>query len=1091
MENKALAVTGSKGGGGSPSTPKEAADSLHSVSTIRILLGLGEGEFDISEVSPKTIMLNNTPLQNPDGSWNYPDVRWEVRAGTQTQEPIAGFPAVESETEVGTSLRYGTPWVQSFNNLAINAVSVRIGFPSLFSQDAKTGDVNGTTVRYHIDVQTDGGAFQTVGNFELTGKTTTGNYERSHRIDLPKATTGWQVRVVRDTPDSTSSRLGNDTTMKAYVQIVDAKLRYPHTALLYVEFDAKQFQNIPKISVLTRGRIIRVPNNYDPVSRTYNSTWDGGFKWAWTNNPAWIFYDLCAEPRFGIGKRMQRNGIPMVDKWELYRIGQRCDQMVPDGRGGNGTEPRFTLDVYIASRAEAWQVVNDLAAVFAGMMWWGGGQLNVQSDMPGDIAHIITRASVIGGKIIYNSGSQRNRFSTFVVNYCDPNNHYQDRPAAGQIIDLVKRYGANQLEMTAIGCTRETEAQRRGQWALYTNSFDRTASWKVGIEGLAYRPGQIVALADERLAGRVMGGRVGEGATRQNITTDCKTDAAAGDTFIVRTKSGNIEKQAITKVTQDAAGNSVLFLGVPLSSDVEPDSVFVIDSGQLALQMYRVTSVRYNPEDNNFDCAGVVYMASKYDVIDRGARLDERPISLIDTGTIAAPKNIIITSYEALIQSQRITTMRVDWDAVLGEKTAAGTIGGAVAYEAQWRRNSNDWINIQRTGLTSFEVPGIYEGDYYVRVRAINAGEASSIWADAVMVHLSGRQGDVPAPIGLAAAPLLYGIAWSWAFGPDSDDTLLTELSYRVPGDATERHLTNESYPSTNYQQMGITPGQRVFVRARCQDRMGNLSPWTDWVEGQSNADADDYLAGIASGFLTDKDGQQLTEQLQGNFEMQMQTLLNQGYIIDEQMAQYGNVKAAVAQMKKVQADANRAFAEFQTVVTAQLGEQYATIQQKMTSIFDAETGGEAMYSLNAGVKYNGQYYDAGMVISVVADGAGYRSRIGLNADQFVLLSGQGDVTYSPFSVINGVVFINTALIGKATIDGAQIKDATIRSAHIQDSIQSDTWTNSGGAYGWRISKTQGFQFIGQTSRNVRLDDTGLGIYDSAGIERFKAGFLG
>ncbi len=468
-----------------------------------MLLALGEGEF-AGGLDATRIFLDGTPLGNADGSMNFENVSWDFRPGTQTQMPIPGFPAVENETSIGVSLTKATPWTRAISNTQIDAVLVRIGIPGLQQQE-NDADIVGTTVAYHIDVAVDGGAYKTMLTKTVTEKLSS-LYELTHRINLPKATTGWQIRVVRDTADSTSQMLQNKTQVQAITEVIDARLRYPHTALLYVSFNAKAFSNIPKISCKPKGRVIRIPQNYDPDARTYSGTWDGTFKWGWTNNPAWIWFDVLTEPRFGLGRRVT---VDMLDKWELYRIAQRCDQQVPDGKGGTGTEPRFMFDVYIQSQADAWQVIKDIAAGFNGMTFWGNNMFNVVSDMPADTSklQILTRASVVG-KPTYSSGSEKTRFSSALINFSDPDNHYQDRTTAVMFPDLVKQFKFKQTQLTAIGCTRESEAQRRGGWAVYSNSLDRIITLQTGLDGFAYVPGTVFAFADERVSGRVYGGRV-------------------------------------------------------------------------------------------------------------------------------------------------------------------------------------------------------------------------------------------------------------------------------------------------------------------------------------------------------------------------------------------------------------------------------------------------------------------------------------------------------------------------------------------------------------------------------------------------------
>lgn len=829
-------ITGSKGGSQKQHTPVEQPDSAQSMARCRLLLALGEGEL-AGGLDASRIFLDGTPLGNADGTMNFEDVSWDFRPGTQTQMPIPGFPAVENESKVGVSLTKATPWTRALNNTQIDAVLVRIGIPGL-QQQQNNGDIVGTTVKYHIDMAVDGGAFSTVMTRTVTEKLSS-LYELTHRINLPKATTGWQIRVVRDTDDSTSQLLQNKTQVQAITEVIDARLRYPHTALLYVSFNAKSFSDIPKISCKPKGRIIRIPSNYDPIARTYSGTWDGTFKWGWSNNPAWIWFDVLTEPRFGLGRRITAD---MLDKWELYRIAQRCDQKVPDGKGGSGTEPRFMFDVYIQSQADAWQVIKDIAAGFNGMTFWGNNMFNVVSDMPADTSklQILNRAAVIG-KPVYSSGSEKTRFSSALINFSDPDNHYQDRTTAVMFPDLVKQFKFKQTQITAIGCTRESEAQRRGGWAVYSNSLDRIITLQTGLDGYVYVPGTVFAFADERLSGRVYGGRVAAyNGGLKAVTTDRGTSAVAGDTLMIRTQGGTVESRVI-----QAVNGTQLVVSTPFKADPLPNAVFVIDAGQLRLQYFRVTNLTFNDEENTYSITGAEYNSSKYDAVDNNARLDTPPISLIPTGLVNQPTNVQVSSFESVRQGQRITTLIASWDAPLDKNGKPQA--DVISYQVQWKRGDNEWINVPETGLRNIEVPGIFEGDYLVRVRAINSGGASSLWASSLLTHLKGRVGDVPKPVGLSASEdVVFGINVTWGFPEDTGDTLSTELQYSLAGDGSNPMLLAAvPYPQKLYQQMGLKAGQVFWYRARLVDRTGNQSAYTDWVRGQSSSDVTDITEAV------------------------------------------------------------------------------------------------------------------------------------------------------------------------------------------------------------------------------------------------------
>ncbi|MEL5881955.1 DUF1983 domain-containing protein [Citrobacter freundii] len=1049
------AITGAKGGSQKQHTPVEQPDSAQSMARCRMLLALGEGEF-AGGLDATRIFLDGTPLGNHDGTMNFENVSWDFRPGTQTQTPIPGFPAVENETTVGVSLTKATPWTRAISNIQIDAVLVRVGIPGLQQQE-NDGDIVGTTVQYHIDLAVDGGAYSTVMTKTVTEKLSS-LYELTHRINLPKANTGWQIRVVRDTEDSTSQMLQNKTQVQAITEVIDARLRYPHTALLYVSFNAKAFSNIPKISCKPKGRVIRIPQNYDPITRTYGGTWDGTFKWGWTNNPAWIWFDILTESRFGLGRRVTP---AMLDKWELYRIAQRCDQKVPDGKGGSGTEPRFMFDVYIQAQADAWQVIKDIAAGFNGMTFWGNNMFNVVSDMPADTSklQILTRASVVG-KPTYSSGSEKNRYSSALINFSDPDNHYQDRTTAVMFPELVKQFKFKQTQLTAIGCTRESEAQRRGGWAVYSNSLDRIITVQTGLDGFAYVPGTVFAFADERLSGRVYGGRITDyDAGLKSVTTDRGTSAVAGDTLMIRTHGGTVESRTIQAVNGQQLILATAFTAAPL-----PNAIFVIDAGQLRLQYFRVTNLTFNDEENTYSITGAEYNGAKYDAVDNNARLDTSPISLLPTGLVSQPTNIAISSYDSVRQGQRIATMVASWDAPVDKNGKPQA--DIVAYQAQWKRGDNEWINIPETGLRNIEIAGIFSGDYLVRVRAINSGGASSLWTSSVLTHLTGRTGDVPKPVGLRTTAINWGIQVDWSFPADTGDTLQTELQYSANGNGDNPLLlAGVPYPQHTYTQLGLKAGQEFWYRARLVDRIGNQSDWTNWIRGQSNANADDYLGDIADDFLTSADGDRLTSDIDTNLEAALQNALANHGTVEHQWAQYGEVRADILVVKTTIAQVDKAMAEMSTQVQAQFNDVTAALEDKLTAVVDA-TGASAIYTLKTGVRINGVMYNAGMSIAVLAEaGKPVVTRVGFNANQFVLMSGSGDTQYSPFAVVNGQVFISDAFIQNGSITSAKIANAAINNAKISGSIWSEGYkvANQGG---WCLSKADNnLSFTGPEGR--------------------------
>lgn len=813
-------IKGCKGGSSSPRTPTEQPDDLQSVAKAKILIALGEGEF-AGALTAKDIYLDGTPLENSDGSQNFSGVAWEFRPGTQAQNYIQGIPGSENEINVGVEVSSKTAWSRSFSNTQLSAVRLRLKWPSLLKQE-DNGDLVGNAVSYAVDLQTDGGSWQTVLESAVSGKTTSG-YERCHRIDLPRATTGWVLRLRKVTEDANTSKTGDVMMLQSYAEVLDAKLRYPNTALLYVEFDSRQFNgSIPKIACSPRGRVIRVPDNYDPETRQYSGIWTGAFKWAWTDNPAWIFYDLIVSDRFGLGNRLTSENI---DKWTLYQVARYCDEPVPDGKGGEGTEPRYLCNVYVQDRNDAYTVLRDFAAIFRGMTCWSGDRVIALADMPRDIDYTYTRANVINGRFHYASSSSKTRYTNALVSWSDPENEYADAMEPVFEQPLVARYGFNQLELTAIGCTRQSEANRKGRWGILTNNKDRVVTFSVGLDGNIPQPGYIIAVADEMLAGKVNGGRTRE-VDGCVITLDRKTEAKAGDRLLLNLPSGGTQGRTIESVD-----GHVVTVTAEYAERPEPECVWAIESDSLRVQQYRVVGVKDN-NDSTFAISAAAHDPDKYARIDSGAIIDSRPISVIPPGKQSAPANIVVESYSVVNQGISVETLQVHWTAVQN----------AIAYEAQWRRNEGNWINVPRSSVASFDVSGIYAGRYIVRVRAINAAEVSSGWAYSQEKTLTGKIGLPSAPVSLTTTSLLHGVQLNWAFPEGSGDTQKTELQYSPnPTGNGAMALSDVTYPGNSYQQMGLQIAATFWYRARIVDRLGNESPWTVWVQGMASDDIGEY----------------------------------------------------------------------------------------------------------------------------------------------------------------------------------------------------------------------------------------------------------
>nr|WP_228200849.1 phage tail protein [Acinetobacter baumannii] len=818
------AVVGAKKGSKKQRQPVISPDSAQSKTFIKVLYGLAEGEIEGLANGLQSIYLEETPLQNADGSLNFENVKVDFRNGTNDQEYIEGFPAVESETAIDVELKSETPWVRAFSNLDLDAVRLRLKWGPLRTQNATNGDVSGVTIEYAIDLQTDGGVWTEVLKTKISDKTSA-NYERAHRIDLPRADSGWLVRVRRLTPNTTSEYISDKMYIAAVTEVIDAKLRYPNTALLGLQYDAETFGNVAKVAMDAKGRILKVPTNYNPATRQYVGMWDGTFKEAYSNNPAWIYYDICTVDRYALGDRLTPL---MVDKWSLYRLAQYCDQMVPDGLGGQ--EPRFTCNVYLQSAESAFEILTKLAGVFRAITFWDGNSIICDADIPQDTYFTYTRANVIDGNFEYAGTRARDRHNVVKIAWDNPANHYKTEYEFVRDEKAIAEAGQVRiLEIDAWGCTSRGQAQRAGWWALKSEQLEtRTVSFKVGLDGYIPLPGKVIEVADPLFAGRANGGRVSAiSADRKSITLDRDdVDAVAGDRLIINGEDG----KAQARIVQSISGRVVT---VTHEFDaIAAQNVWVIDAQDLATMKFRVISITQD-ESHQFSVTALQYNPAKFDAIDKGAYFDEVPISIVNP-TIQDPvTDVVVTSESRVDQGINVATMIVSW----------AQAKGAVKYQVEWRKDDGSWIKLPITGNNSVEVPGIYAGQYQARVTAISAFEIASLPVYSTLTELSGKQGLPPALAFIQATGILFGMRLNWGFpATGALDTAYTEIQVSPDGTSNIAQLGLFAYPTTTHTLQGLQPNLTQFYRGRLIDRIGNVGPWSDWTHATTSADATDVL---------------------------------------------------------------------------------------------------------------------------------------------------------------------------------------------------------------------------------------------------------
>ncbi|MGC0845392.1 host specificity protein J [Pantoea agglomerans] len=1060
-------IQGNKGGGSSPRTPVEQADDLLSIAKLKMVLAISEGEIQ-GDLTAQQIYLNDTQLANEDGTYNFTGVVWDWRRGTQDQTYIQGMPEVDNELSVGVAVTQAIAWTRQFTNLTLDAVRIKLSLPVQY-QYKDNGDMVGTVTQYAIDLSTDGGSWVTVVDGSFNGKTTS-EYQRDHRIDLPKATSGWSIRVRRITADSTSSKLVNAFKVFSFAEVIDSKLRYPNTAVLYIEVDASQFSGqAPKVTCKPKGRLVRVPTTYDPVSRTYAGTWQGDFKYAYTDNPAWIFYDLVLDKIFGMGTRVDAS---MIDKWELYSISQYCDQMVSDGAGG--TEPRFTCNVFIQNQQDAYTVLKDIAAIFRGITFWGNSQIFVNADVPQvdsdgnvDVDFVYHAANVIDGLFTYAGGSYKNRYTSCQSSWSDPVNHYSDTVEGVYDSDLVQRYGVREMSLTAIGCTSQSEAHRRGRWAILSNAKDGTVSFGVGLDGYIPIPAEIIGVADPFRSGKQNGGRISS-VNGLRITLDRPVDYAAGDRLVVNLPDGTAQTRTISSISADKKTVSVntSFRITPVAG-----AVWAIDSDNLAIQYFRITSVAGN-DDGTFTITGVQHDPNKYRYIDDGVRIEPAPITVTPISVLKAPTNIRISEVSFVEQGLSVSSMQVTWDRV----------EGAISYVAQWRKDKGDWVNVAVTSAQGFSIQGIYTGVYDVRVRAVNAAEVSSPWGYADSTSLIGKAGKPGTPVNLRATDnVVWAIDVTWAFPDGSGDTSYTEIQVATTADGQNpQFLAYVPYPGVSYQHGPMPAGVRRWYRARLVDRIGNTGDWTKFVEGASSVDATALLGDITEQVLKTDAGKQLIAKVDTNIDAMLQNALNLDATVDHQMAESGRNRADILTVKQTIATNDQAYAQKFEQVQATVDQNTAAVQQTSTALADTNGKLSAQYSVKVAVDSNGRQYAAGMGIGAENSPAGMQTQVLFLADRFAVMSQVGTTPKTFFAIQNGQTIINQAFIG----------DATITSAMIAAYIESTNYV--AGATGWRLSKDGTFENNGYEPGNGRMVQTNnqISVYDGNGVLRVRVGKL-
>lgn len=695
---------GGKGGGGaSARVAQEAPDSLRSKAYARVVDLISEGEIEGLVDGLQSVYLDDTPIQNADGTTNFSGVTLETRDGTQQQSYVPGFSSVENEVPVGVEIKASQPVVRSITDPDVDAVRIKVSVGQLTNQDTTNGDLNGSAVSFSIDRQVSGGGFVEVINDTISGKTTT-KYQRSYYVPL----TGngpWEIRVRRITADSTSSAIQNKTYLDSYTEVVESKLRYPNSALVALRVDASQFSAIPRRSYDMKLLRVRVPVNYDPGTRTYSGVWNGNFKIAWTDNPAWCFYDLVTSTRYGLGGYIPES---QVDKWALYRVAQYCDQLVPNGLGG--FEPRFTCNLYLQTREQAYKVVQDMASIFRGMVYWSGGAITVTQDAPSDAVYQFAPGNVVDGEFAYQGSSAKARHTVALVTWNDPDDFYRQKVEYVEDAAGIARYGIVQSDVVALGCTARGQAHRVGKWLLFSEqSESEIVTFRTGLEGAVVRPGDIIKVADPVRGGMRLGGRIAA-ATASTVTLDQELPADLPWRLAVVLPNGTVEERLVGPVS-----GRTLTVTIPFSSVPQVDAIWMLASSIIEPQLFRVVSVAER-DPGVHEVTALAHNPSKYAAIEEGLALQPRSITVL-SDIPPPPTGLAMQESLYRVKDQAQVLVQVSWTEVQT----------AIAYRLSYRVAGGNFVSLPLTSANYAEIRDAQEGQYEFSLRAIGITRKESI----------------------------------------------------------------------------------------------------------------------------------------------------------------------------------------------------------------------------------------------------------------------------------------------------------------------------------------------------------------------------
>ncbi|WP_440162967.1 TipJ family phage tail tip protein [Actinobacillus pleuropneumoniae] len=809
--------------GGSSHTPVEAPESGRSAQRVKIVEIISEGEIGGLVDGLKSIYLDNTPIQNSDGSYNFTNVQSEGRTGTQDQDVMSDFDTTEKEIAVSTEVKKTTPLTRTVTDANVTRLRLTLGVQSLFRQE-DNGDTNGTSVDFKITV---GNATY---NLNINGKYSS-QYLRALVVDnLPPVP--FNIKVERITADSSSQRLQNKTVWASYTEIIDTDFAHPNTAYVGIKFDSETHSNIPTRTYEVYGIKVKVPSNYDPMTRKYTGLWDGTFKIAWTNNPAWVLFDILTNKRYGLGERLGDFG---VDKWALYSIAQYCDQLVPDGYGN--MEPRFTCNIWMTEQRSAYDVISDLCSIFRGIPVWNGTEMTFIIDRPADPVWTYTNANVINGEFSRQYSAKKSRHNAIQVEYKDKDNAYQSAIEYVSDNDLIRKNGFNLLKVTAFGCTSRGQAHRTGRWILETEKLEtETVTFSVGSEGLMHIPGDIIRVTDNHFAGTNLGGRV-LSVSGKVVTVDREITLPANSYFSYINAEAKHASIKITKIN----GSKLTLETAPVG--LKEYDVYSISSQKVTSRLYRCMTI--TEEDGTYTITALQHEPQKEAIVDNGASFEPVATSLL-SGGLQKVSNADVSLSENGVE--------ITFDYAANTTTA-------VKYQVKLYRNGELYrqlVDVTDTKLTFSNLP---DGSYSVEIRAKNErGQLSEPITRTFEINLR-----IPR---FVTKSLLFAIELDWDLPKTATVGNYTELWRASENDVSKAvKVATLAYPQNNYTINGVSLNESYYFFARCGDKSGNKGEFTEGVLGEADHNTENLVNALEGKITQSHLGKSLIESLKADID--------------------------------------------------------------------------------------------------------------------------------------------------------------------------------------------------------------------------------